>query len=361
MSPSAATSISRSLRQRIKSGQWKGGFQISEDHVAREFRVCRSTVGKSLKALEAEGLIWSRKGKGRFVQEPAKRRTGQIGVVLLDMRHLEFPVTGRLVAGIQSALTVSGDHLKLSALNERAMAANATPAARTEAALAAIDPAGLDSIILVALQAPLFLVERLLEHLPVVWLHSSLSRPGLVGVKSDAIAAAFSATKQLLELGHRRIALVNSQPTLAQIYQEIWDGYRLAMGAAAAPVLLCDADAADAPRLLEKALDCPDRPTAFFCCSDELAMDVHQAAVARGLSIPGDLSIMGWHDATVHRPAPLDWSGVNINYWQMGRIAAEQALNLRDHPRHSGVVQVEATLNGGQSIGPCPGIEMSRE
>jgi DNA-binding LacI/PurR family transcriptional regulator len=354
MPASATTTISRSLRQRIKSGQWRGGFQISEDHVAREFQVCRSTAGKSLKTLEAEGLIWSRKGKGRFVQEAAQRRTGQIGVVLLDMRHLEYPITARAVAGIQSVLAESGDHLKLSALNERAMASGATPSARAEAALAAIEPAGLDAVILVALQAPILLVERLLEHLPVVWLHSSLCRPGLVGVKTDAIAAAFSATKQLLELGHRRIVLVNAPPPTSQVYREIWDGYRLAMGDAAAPVLPCDTEASDARRQVEQALDQPGRPTAFLCGSDELAMEVYKAAAARGLGVPRDLSIMGWHDATVHRPAPLVWSGVNVNYWQMGRIAAEQTLNLRDHPRHSGVVQMEATLASGQSVAPCP-------
>jgi LacI family transcriptional regulator len=354
MPASATATISRSLRQRIKSGQWRGGFQISEDHVAREFQVCRSTAGKSLKTLEAEGLIWSRKGKGRFVHEPAQRRTGQIGVVLLDMRHLEYPVTARVVAGIQSVLADSGDHLKLSALNERAMAAGASPSARADAALAAIDPSGLDAVILVALQAPILLVERLLEHLPVVWLHSSLSRPGLVGVKTDAIAAAFSATKQLLEGGHRRIVLVNAPAVATQFCREIWDGYRLAMGDAVAPVLPCDAEGTDVRRQVEQALDQSDRPTAFLCGSDELAMEVYKAAAARGLSVPRDLSIMGWHDATVHRPSPLAWSGVNVNYWQMGRVAAEQTLHLRDHPRHSGVVQIEATLAPGQSTGPVP-------
>jgi LacI family transcriptional regulator len=190
--------------------------------------------------------------------------------------------------------------------------------------------------------------------LPVVWLHSSLSRPGLVGVKTDAIAAAFAATKQLLELGHRRIVLANAPPVTSQVYGEIWDGYRLAMQDAAVPVLSCNTEESDGRRQVEQALDQPDRPTAFLCGSDELAMQVYQAATARGLSVPGELSVMGWHDATVHRPAPLVWSGVNVNYWQMGRVAAEQALHLRDHPRHSGVVQIEATLAPGQSIGPVP-------
>ena len=50
------------------------------------------------------------------------------------------------------------------------------------------------------------------------------------------------------------------------------------------------AEAADA------LLDRPDRPTAIFCFSDEMAMGVIAAARRRGLQIPKDLSVVGFDD-----------------------------------------------------------------
>lgn len=361
MPTSTTVTISCSLRQRIKSGQWKDGFQISESSVAREFKVCRSTVGKSLKSLESEGLILSRKGKGRFVQDPSKCRTRQIGVVLLDMRHLEFPVTARAVAGIQSVLFDSGDHLRLCALNERVYKHSANLADRSSAVLKAIDPSDLDVIILLAHEATVTLVERLLESCPVVWLHNNTVRPGLVGVKADIIAASYAATRQLLGLGHRQIILAGSLPLSSPASREMWDGYRLAMEDGGQEMLLPVEEegfkqSEQTEKLLierfEQILDRPDRPTAILCGDDELAMMIHRAATDKGLCIPNDLSIMSLHDATVRRPAPMEWSGLNINFWQMGQIAAEQAIYLREHPRHHGVVTVPVGLAEGQSVSP---------
>jgi GntR family transcriptional regulator len=64
--------IGNVMRQRIRSGRWPAGRQIPTlDALEREFAVARVTLRQALSLLEAEGLIWRRRGLGTFVTERA--------------------------------------------------------------------------------------------------------------------------------------------------------------------------------------------------------------------------------------------------------------------------------------------------
>ncbi len=58
------------LRRRIESGIWAPGGKIpSLEELAEEFGVARATARQAITALETEGLIWRKQGKGTFVSE----------------------------------------------------------------------------------------------------------------------------------------------------------------------------------------------------------------------------------------------------------------------------------------------------
>lgn len=62
------------LAGRIARGEWKPGFQISnEDDLAQELGVSCGTVRKALQLMEAERLIFRRQGRGTFVCDPASQ------------------------------------------------------------------------------------------------------------------------------------------------------------------------------------------------------------------------------------------------------------------------------------------------
>jgi DNA-binding LacI/PurR family transcriptional regulator len=73
-------------------------------------------------------------------------------------------------------------------------------------------------------------------------------------------------------------------------------------------------------------LDDDPRPTAILCLSDRLAEGAIQAARARGLEIPGDLSIVGFDDAAP--AATLGLTTVNQPTLRKGELAATVLLNL---------------------------------
>jgi LacI family transcriptional regulator len=111
------------------------------------------------------------------------------------------------------------------------------------------------------------------------------------------------ATRHLLELGHRRIAII-SGPQDVLCSRARLAGFRFAhdeAGIAVDPQLVrygnfyINAGYEHGMGLLDR----PDRPTAIFAGSDMQAMGVLRAARRLGLDVPRDLSVIGYDNITV--------------------------------------------------------------
>ncbi|MDA7947975.1 MAG: GntR family transcriptional regulator [Hyphomicrobiaceae bacterium] len=64
--------VANVLRQRIRSGQWAAGDQLPTlGELEREFQVARVTLRQALTLLEADGMIWRKRGRGTFVSDGA--------------------------------------------------------------------------------------------------------------------------------------------------------------------------------------------------------------------------------------------------------------------------------------------------
>lgn len=121
----------------------------------------------------------------------------------------------------------------------------------------------------------------------------------------DDVAAACDIANYLIGLGHRDIAIIKGDPTHASVEARLL-GYAQAFHAAGLPLPMDrieqglftrDSGHAAAQRLLagEK------RPTAILAQNDDMAVGALIAARERGLSVPGDLSIVGFDDSEVSR------------------------------------------------------------
>ncbi len=112
-----------------------------------------------------------------------------------------------------------------------------------------------------------------------------------------------SATRHLIELGHRRIAAIGGPDHLWSCRARL-DGYRSALRRADLPVnedlvrwgeLTADAGLARARELL----GLPDPPTAIVAANDAQAFGVLQAVAERGLRSPDDVSVTGFDDLPI--------------------------------------------------------------
>jgi LacI family transcriptional regulator, xylobiose transport system transcriptional regulator len=137
------------------------------------------------------------------------------------------------------------------------------------------------------------------------------------------------ATRHLLELGHRRIAMI-SGPTEWPCCQARLGGYRAAMQAAGATELVrvstlyVEGGLRDAGELL--ALD--DPPTAIFTANDLQALGVYEAARRAGVKIPDELSVVGFDDLSFTQWAGPPMTTVRQPLVQMGAAAANMVITL---------------------------------
>lgn len=143
-------------------------------------------------------------------------------------------------------------------------------------------------------------------------------------------SGATQATRHLLALGHRRIGVIGG-PANGVATQERLRGYHAALaGDGVVPddcLVRYSNFRIDGGREQTAALlGLPDPPTAIFAFNDSMAIGAMQEAAARGLRIPGDLSVVGFDDtveATVVVPA---LTTVRQPLAEMGRTAVSVLL-----------------------------------
>ena len=84
----------------------------------------------------------------------------------------------------------------------------------------------------------------------------------------------------------------------------------------------------DGRQVAGRLLDQPDRPTAIFAVSDELARGAIEAARERGLSVPEDLSVVGFDDTEIARIASPPLTTIRQPLQEMGAVALRTVLRL---------------------------------
>jgi LacI family transcriptional regulator len=157
---------------------------------------------------------------------------------------------------------------------------------------------------------------------------AQLDEPQNMVASNDRQAVA-EATRYLIQQGHRRIGLITG-PHGFRSAGERRQGFEDAL--AEAGIKLPRSLIADGNYTFESGitatqslLDVSPRPTAIFACNDDMAAGVLLAARQRGLSVPEQLSIIGFDDQPL--VARL-WPPLTTVHWPMESMARSAALKL---------------------------------
>jgi len=157
---------------------------------------------------------------------------------------------------------------------------------------------------------------------PLVIAAESLKDSNLPAVTIDHAGGAEEAVRHLIELGHRRIAHI-AGPDHVLSSRARANGYRKALRSAR---LVCDEtlvqrgdfSVESGEKMLHVLMQQNTTPTAVFCANDEMALGVIRALKLLGLSVPHDVSVVGFDDqefAALYDP-PL--STVHIPRFDIG-------------------------------------------
>ncbi|HEX9931515.1 MAG TPA: LacI family DNA-binding transcriptional regulator [Allosphingosinicella sp.] len=165
-------------------------------------------------------------------------------------------------------------------------------------------------------------------EIPVVTVATGFPRPDSLNVRIDDFAAAAEMTRLLLDLGHRNIGFIKGHPDHIASHERA-RGFAAALkdygvDPAKAPVeqgyFTFRSGLVAAERLLARR----NRPTAIFASNDDMAAAAVSVIHRRGLSVPGDISVVGFDDTLI---ATTIWPELTTVKQPIAAMA-EAALNL---------------------------------
>ena len=176
-------------------------------------------------------------------------------------------------------------------------------------------------------------LEPLAKEVAVVEVGRGVTRGPVDVIRNDDAVGTRQAVEHLVALGHRDIAYIDGGDNPGA--QDRRDGYRAAMsdhrlsrrirvvpggytedeGAAAARVLLAD-------RL----------PTAVIAANDLSATGVLDAVLRAGVTVPRELSVVGYDDSRFGRLPGIDLTSVRQDIPKMAKLAVKAVVDRLDRP-----------------------------
>lgn len=226
----------------------------------------------------------------------------------------------------------------------------------------------IDAIALVGRDHPSAAIEMIkLRGIPVVSLWNSVGTDGIPSIGTDNRQGAFNITQHLIDLGHRKIALLFPDTQFNDRARDRKAGVINALDKAHIYVpekwdLPCSYDTAEAKQvaltLLENRSD--DKPTAYICGNDIIAHGVIYAASRLDIKIPKTISVVGIGDFRGSSAIEPPLTTVRLPARRIGQLAADVLItNMRqdvaDLPDHIIPTQlIVRESSGAAPVGAAP-------
>ncbi len=328
--------------------------------VAREVGMSTATVSRALRGMprvseQTRSKVLQAAARMDYVASPhaaslASGRTHAVGVIVPHVTRWFF---ASVVQGAESRLREAGYDLLLYNLA-------GDPAARHRVFRTHLLRKRVDAVLILALTPEQEEIDSLTNlDRPVAVVGARV--PGWSSVRIDDVAAARSATRHLIDLGHRRIAYLGgslADPLDFAAPMDRLAGFREEMAAAGLPVepaweLAGDFTARGGRTTARRLLEREPLPTAIFAASDEMAIGAVDAIRGAGLRVPQDISVIGIDD---HELAEFfELTTIAQPVYEQGRLAAQLLLEALGGGRHASALTVPTRLVVRGTTGPPPG------
>jgi len=248
-------------------------------------------------------------------------RTMSVGVVT---QRIASPFYGEALSGIEVALEAAG-YVPLfvsgnwNEVDERK-------------AIESLLSRRVDGVIVLAGRLSNSDLKSLLSSVPSLVVGRQPSGSGLFSFSFDNRAGARLATQHLIDLGHRRIALLQGD-LIHEDAIERQSGYLDALSAAGItvdPRLIVQSDYTEAGGMLAVShlLEREAGFSAIFSSNDQMAYGAMLGLSRRNLRVPDDVSVVGFDDLTMSRYTMPPLTTVRQSVYETGTQAATAMLAL---------------------------------
>ncbi len=314
--------------------------RVTLHDVARATGVSKSTVSRMLD----ERLPRSESEKARHVRKiaaelgyvrdvsAASLRRGTTGMIGVIVSRLTDTVVAMMYESLARAAAKSGRFTIVATTEDE-------PDAERLAAEMLLRR-GVDGLVLAtAREGSNFtdeLAERGIPHV-LVLRRNGTSRASI----GDDPLGGYLATRHLLDLGHRDIAILGGPEYALNAHDRV-TGYRNALEEAGVEIrpewIVYSAFGIEAgAEAAETLLASEVRPTAIFAVNDNIAIGALSTLTRRGISVPDDMSLVGYNDIPLvaHLPVPL--TSMRVPFDQVATSALEllsaESVTEKDHIR----------------------------
>jgi len=316
--------IERGLREEIAAGVWQAGDRLpGEYELAARFNVAYLTMRQAIANLLEEGILIRVRGKGTFVAgsdvslPPLTTRRPTALLFPINWQRIDPDYFPELLEGFQQATEASG---------HRTPNVNYDDAERP----GVLEPNSAVACLLLE-EAHQQLVERLRDagH-RVLAINHYTGRRSIPSVRIDDASGVERAVDYLVGLGHRHIGFLVGNPGNLDGLDRL-RGFRSAVrrhGLRKTVEFGAGFEEACGYQAARDLFAAPNPPTALLCASDLSAIGAIRAAREKGLSLPEDLSVVGFGDFSVSDYIQPRLTTVRQSRVALGRTAAESLVRL---------------------------------
>ncbi len=281
-----------------------------------------------------------------------KGRSETIGMVFPDVTN---PFYAEIVHGVEDEAIKNGYELMFCNSNWQADLERKR--------LDALQAHRVDGILLVPCNSYAAREVLVLNYPPMVFVDCLPLEAKVNCVVTNNLEASYEATRYLLGLGHRKIAVIASALTVTTLIDRM-EGYRKAMQEAGLPMrmeymLQGDGTIEGGRRNGHNLFELPEPPTAIFSLTNRLTLGVLQALWELRIPCPERVSIIGFDDpdwATVFNPTI---TAIDQPAYQIGKSSVQLLLksirSTGSKPANEALqIQVKSNLRIRESTGPVP-------
>ncbi len=300
------------LREEIEQGRFKPGDKIPTERELGEMTgLARATIRQAIGNLVNVGYLDRKRRLGTYVQDrdTDSGKCTIIGILIPDIRKGYAP---ELARGAEDEAAKHRHSLILCNTDDSYVKADRQADRLIDAAVSGIVfvPTATSN------KKNRLIIEKFTrENIPVVLADRTIAGLEVDHVTTDNYQGAYNLTKFLIGKGHRKIAVLLGD--LFSTERERLDGYKAALiehGIALDPdIIKSDGGPFIKDRYRDMVLSLlkkQDRFSAVFAGHDRIALLFYSVAKEMGISIPGDISLVGYDDlsfttislTTVHQP-----------------------------------------------------------
>ncbi len=338
--------LKKEIQSWIYAGRFKSNEQLPSEHeLSRLFSMSRQTVRQAVGEMVQEGLLYRIQGKGTYCAGMNTRRpsdTATIGVITTYISDYIFPL---IVRGAEAALRSRGYQLLLASTDN--------DKAKERESLEMMLAQSVSGLIIEPTRSaegnPNESYYRALEAqgIPYIMINESYPELDCPCIKVDDELGVYKAVEFLILEGHRQIAGFFKTDDLQGVNR--MNGFIQAHLHYKLPfhdenlVTYTTEEKSDKPlSMAALMLSRKNRPTAFVCYNDELAIRMLDIIREASLLVPDDLSIVGFDDSFLATATEVKLTTIAHPKIEMGIKAAEILIDMKERKldrRSVGVVK----------------------